>query len=121
MHDYHTQDFHFHADSPGEVLIAKMNDCNQKIFRTTAEEIVTFCAAYRLHALAPFLTLRTTVFQIANDTDVFLRTITPQTSEDALNMRMPIADLQAFAAQAIVNHDDGWFAHLYQQQKHLGG
>lgn len=104
MHNYHTENFYFHANGdpiPGDVLIKKISAAwDGETFRTTAEEIVTFCAAHRLEALGRSVTLRTTLFEI-DGAMVTLRVITPQTPEDAWNIQVPMTDLQSFAAQAV--------------------
>ena len=113
MHNYHTEDFYFHANGdpiPGDVLIKKIDNEDTYPFRTTAEEIVTFCAALRLHVVGSELRLRTTHFkmttcmvsgeEILNPDLVKLIALAPQ-YKDALYIFVPTKDLQDFAAQAL--------------------
>lgn len=102
MHNYHTEDYYFHANGdpvPGEVLIKKV-DWEGDTFRTTCEEIITFCAAMQLEALGPSVILRTTLFQV-DGPNVTMRALATVDSDDALNITLPIASLQDFATQAL--------------------
>lgn len=103
MHNYHTDDYYFHANGdpiPSDVLIRKCDDISGMPFRTTAEEIVTFCAARRLGASGTILMLRTTTFEIS-ELNVILATLQAPNAWDASTIRVPMVDLQDFAAQAL--------------------
>jgi hypothetical protein len=102
--DFYTEHFWFHANAdpvPGEVLIQPIDPRDSDdLFRTTSEEIISFCGAVRLGAVGRSMTLRTTLFEISGSL-VTLRILTPAHDYDAWNIVVPLADLQGFATQVL--------------------
>jgi hypothetical protein len=103
VHNYHTENFYFHANGdpiPSDVLIQPVDGLTKVTFRASSEEIITFCAAVRLEAVGRTTTLRTTRFEL-DGPNVTLRILTPKDKDDALNMVVPLADLQEFVMLAL--------------------
>jgi hypothetical protein len=109
VHDYHTEDFYFHANGdpvPGPVLIRHMHNEDSDPFRTTTEEVVLFCVAVGMNAIGGILSLRTTTFALLQNELVVMTCHAKEQADDASTITVPLADLREFAGRVIDGRGD---------------